>query len=159
MSAAPDEFTDPPPAMNGVRQLVDEAVRLRRALVRRTGLTDTELDTLEHLIDGVSTPSELARRLEVSTAASTGIVDRLERRGHVERRPHPTDRRRLEVHVTAEGRAELLRHLAPGLRALAELDAGLTPAERTVVVRYLSGVRDVFAREAARSPAGGNQDR
>ncbi|GLY94610.1 MarR family transcriptional regulator [Actinoplanes sp. NBRC 103695] len=153
-----DEFTDPPPAMSAVRQLVDEAVRLRRTLTRRTGLSETELDTLEHLIDGVSTPSELARRLEVSTAASTGIVDRLERRGHVERRPHPTDRRRLEVHVTAGGRAELLRQLSPGLRSLADLEADLTAPELAVVVRYLEGVRDVFAREATRSPAGGNQD-
>jgi DNA-binding MarR family transcriptional regulator len=153
-----DEFTDPPPAMSAVRQLVDEAVRLRRNLARRTGLSETELDTLEHLIDGVSAPSELARLLEVSTAAATGIVDRLERRGHVERRPHPTDRRRLEVHVTDGGRAELLRQLGPGLRSLADLEADLAAPELAVIVRYLTGVRDVFAREATRSPAGGNQD-
>ena len=72
------------------------------------------------------------------------MVDRLERRGHVERRKHPTDRRRLEVHVTEAGRAELLRHLRPMIRALADLDRTLTADERAAAVRYLNGARVAF---------------
>jgi DNA-binding MarR family transcriptional regulator len=130
--------------MDAVRALMAEVSHGRRALSRRSGLTDTELVALEHLVQFPSTPGELARLLEVSSAASTGVVDRLERRGHVERRKHPTDRRRLEVHVTAEGRAELLRHLKPGLDALRDLETTMTPAELDIVVRYLHGARAAF---------------
>jgi DNA-binding MarR family transcriptional regulator len=119
-------------------------VRLRHALVRRSGLSQTELVALEHLVAAPSTPGDLARLLEVSTAASTGVVDRLERRGHVERRPHPQDRRRTEVHMTEGGREEILGHLMPMLVALRELDAGLDDAERAVVERYLRGARAAF---------------
>jgi DNA-binding MarR family transcriptional regulator len=35
----------------------------------------------------------------------TGVLDRLERRGLVERRPNPADRRSIAVHLTGEGRA------------------------------------------------------
>ncbi|KUL21485.1 MarR family transcriptional regulator [Actinoplanes awajinensis] len=130
--------------MTAVRALVTEAVALRRTLSRRSGLTETELDALDHLVESPSTPSELARLLDVSTAASTGVVDRLERRGHVERRKHPTDRRRLEIHVTDHGRAELLRYLTPMLHALTELDQRMSPDERATVIRFLTGAQAAF---------------
>ena len=37
------------------------------------------------------------------------------------------------------GRAEVVGHLLPMFRALAELDAGLSAEEREVVTRYLRG--------------------
>jgi DNA-binding MarR family transcriptional regulator len=135
--------------MNAVRALVTEAVAVRRTLSRRSGLSETELDALEHLVESPSTPSELARLLDISTAASTGVVDRLERRGHVERRKHPSDRRRLEVHVTDGGRAELLRHLSPMLAALAELDRRMSRDERDAVIRFLDGAQAAFRTVAA----------
>ena len=137
---------DVPQTVTAVRDLVSESGRLRHALVRGSGLSETELVALEHLVEAPSAPSELARLLEVSTAASTGIVDRLERRGHVERRPHPDDRRRTTVHVTDEGRAEILGHLRPMLVALQELDAGLSATERDVVLRFLAGAQAAFAQ-------------
>jgi DNA-binding MarR family transcriptional regulator len=52
------------------------------------------------------TPSEVARRMTipVTTATLTGILDTLERNGYIERKRHPTDRRRVNLHLTAEGR-------------------------------------------------------
>jgi len=130
--------------MQAVRDLVTESLRLRHAVVRRSGLGETELLALEHLVEAPCGPGELARLLEVSTAASTGIVDRLERRGHVQRRPHAEDRRRTEVHVTDEGRAEILSHLRPMLLALGELDASLDADERDVVEHFLRGAVAAF---------------
>src|SRR5262245_3239520 len=120
------EFDDPPETMTAVQHLVIASLHLRRAVMRRTGLTATEFDALEHLVETPSAPSELARLLDVTTAASTGVVDRLERRGHIERRPHPQDRRRTEVHITGSGREEMTTHLRPMLLALQALDDGMT---------------------------------
>jgi DNA-binding MarR family transcriptional regulator len=142
----PDGFSEPSETMVAMRALVAEAVRLRHTLSRRAGLSDTELTALEHLVDTASTPTELARLLNVTTAASTGVVDRLERRGHVERRRHPTDRRRVEVHVTPEGRADLLTQLQPMLHGLTVLDETLSAAEQAAVIRYLDGARAAFAQ-------------
>jgi DNA-binding MarR family transcriptional regulator len=46
---------------------------------------------------------KLADALDVSVASTTGIVDRMEQRGLVERRHNPDDRRVVLVHPTAVG--------------------------------------------------------
>lgn len=53
--------------------------------------------------DGI-TASELGKRTELDSATMTGIVDRLEAAGLVERRGHPADRRSIEIHLTKRGR-------------------------------------------------------
>lgn len=142
-------MTTPPQARSAaalLRDLVESAVRVRHLVARRAGLGESELVTLEHLADGPVGPAELARRLAVSTAASTGIVDRLAARGHVERRPHDVDRRRTEVHLTGSGRDEVTGHLMPMFVGLRELEASFTPEELAVVRRYLNGAIDAFER-------------
>ncbi len=131
-------------ALTALRVLVDTGSRVRHTVARRAGLSDTDLATLEHLTRQSLGPAEVARRLEVSTAAVTGIVDRLEARGHVQRRPHADDRRRTDVHLTDSGREELLGHLLPMFRALQELDARFDDGERAVVERYLRGATEAF---------------
>lgn len=132
--------------MEVVRDLTTAAGDLRHAVQRRSGLSETELVALQHLADTAYGPADLARLLDVSTAASTGIVDRLERRGHVVRRPHAVDRRRTEVHLTDSGRDEILQLLMPMLVALRSLDEDFDEAEHEVVRRYLRGATAAFAR-------------
>lgn len=122
-----------------LRALLAEGARLRHVVARRAGLSATEMAALEHLSREPLGPSEVARRLDVSTAASTGIVDRLVARGHAERRSHPDDRRRTEVFVSPSGRQEVTGHLMPMFLALDRLDRSFTPDERAVVERYLRG--------------------
>ncbi|WP_244931935.1 MarR family transcriptional regulator [Nocardioides sp. W7] len=129
-----------------LRTLIEAAARIRHVIARRAGLGETELVTLEHLADNSVGPAELARRLTVSTAASTGIVDRLEARGHVERRPHAHDRRRTEVHLTDSGRAEVVGHLMPMFLALRDLETQFTAEELEVVQRYLRGATAAVER-------------
>ncbi len=49
--------------------------------------------------------SEIAQRMGHSTAASTGLVDRLEKLGHVRRAHGKEDRRKILVQITASGAA------------------------------------------------------
>ncbi|HJW89718.1 MAG TPA: MarR family transcriptional regulator [Anaerolineales bacterium] len=49
-------------------------------------------------------PSEIASRLITSRATVTSLLDSLERRRYVRRRPHPTDRRMLLIEPTKKGR-------------------------------------------------------
>lgn len=109
------------------------------AVARGAGLSTTELHSLRHLIRGPLGPVELAKLLGVTSAASSGVVDRLTSRGHAERRSHPADGRRTEVVITESGRAEVLERLRPMFEALAVLDATLSDEEREVVERYLRG--------------------
>ena len=120
-----------------LRDVVNVAAQVRPAVAARAGLSTNELWALEHLFTQPLGTGEVGRRLLVTSAATTQIIDRLAQRGHVEREPHPTDRRRTLVRLTDSGRSEVLEHLMPMFRALAQMDAELDETEREVVDRYL----------------------
>lgn len=120
-------------------RLLDVGSAAPVAVARRASLSTSELHALRHLSTQPMGPAALARALGVTTAAASGVIDRLESHGHAERRPHSVDGRRTEAHLTQSGRAEAIGHLAPMFAALAALDASLTEEERAVVDRYLDG--------------------
>jgi DNA-binding MarR family transcriptional regulator len=124
-----------------IMELTDVSGLLPHALARRTGLSESELHSLRHLIAGPLGPNDLARTLGVTSAASSGIVDRLEARGHVSRQPHPTDKRRTVVVISDSGRSEVLAEMRPMFEALVAADARLGDEERPVVEAY---VRDII---------------
>ncbi|MCT7351882.1 MarR family transcriptional regulator [Streptomyces sp. 15-116A] len=74
----------------------------------------------------------LAQRLKCEPSNVTGIVDRLEARGLVERRPDPSDRRVKVAVATEEGR-RVARSLQESLRFAREPLAGLSEAERVAL--------------------------
>jgi DNA-binding MarR family transcriptional regulator len=132
------------PSLLALRELVATSERVNRVVARRAGLSESELVTLSHLSRERIGPAEVARRLDVSTAAATGIVDRLVSRGHVERRPHAGDRRRTELVITDSGRQEVVHHLLPMFGVLDRLDRSFSEDEREVVARYLRGATAAF---------------
>lgn len=135
-----------PPTLLALRELLAAGGRVNHVVSRRAGLSESELVALEHLSREQIGPAEVARRLEVSTAAATGIVDRLVARGHVERRPHDLDRRRTELHITDSGREEIIGHLMPMFAALHRHDSSFSEEEKAVVRRYLRGATEAFGR-------------
>ncbi|MGW1671679.1 MarR family winged helix-turn-helix transcriptional regulator [Streptomyces sp. NPDC002324] len=74
----------------------------------------------------------LAQKLRCEPSNVTGIVDRLEARGLVERRPDPGDRRVKLAAATAEGR-RVAGSLRDSLDFAREPLAGLSSAEREVL--------------------------
>src|SRR6478735_732863 len=155
MGGPASEFTDgwqQTGSLLALRELIETGGRLRQVIARRAGLSESDLVAMEHLMREPLGPAELARLLNVTTAASTGLVDRLVQRGHVERQPHEQDRRRTQVEVTESGREDVLAHLLPMFVALDRLDGSFTAEERAVVERYLRGAIAVFEDlEAQRS--------
>src|ERR687898_1176915 len=133
-----------------LRVQVGEVLAFAAAMARRTGLGLSEMAALEHLQhshEGL-TPTELGRRLSLSSGAITALVDRLERTGHVERRPNPADRRSSVVLPVPEGLEEAGRHLVPVASELLEKTAELTEEERVVVGKYLEVATAIFRRHA-----------
>jgi len=79
---------------------------------------------------GPATPSELAKREQISPQSMGATLAALEARGLVERRPDPRDGRRAVLSVTAAGRDVLLDKRNARAEQLARaLAAGFTPAE------------------------------
>jgi DNA-binding MarR family transcriptional regulator len=125
--------------LTSLRTLTRLAEQVAPAVARRASLTHNELRALEHLMDQPMGPGELGRVLGVSSAAASGIIDRLEARGHAQRASHASDKRRTSVTISPSGRTEVVGYLMPMFRELAALDASLSDSERAVVDRFLEG--------------------
>ena len=67
----PPDGWDASATLMALRELVTTGARVNHVVARRAGISDTELVTLEHLSREQIGPAEVARRLEVSTAAAT----------------------------------------------------------------------------------------
>nr|WP_298741652.1 MarR family transcriptional regulator [uncultured Microbacterium sp.] len=82
-------------------------------------------------------PQDIARHLAISTASTTKLLDRLSASGHVERRPHPSDRRARIVVVTDVARADFYRHFGELLGRMRQGMAAYTDDELRAIVRFL----------------------
>lgn len=79
----------------------------------------------------------LARTIAQDTSTTAGVVDRLEARGLLQRRPAPGDRRVRQLTLTPDG-ASLLEQLVPAmLRAQQHILAPLSPAQRKTFLHLL----------------------
>jgi DNA-binding MarR family transcriptional regulator len=75
------------------------------------------------------TSRELTRELLVTAGNVTGLVDRLEARGLVERRPVPEDRRAMRVALTGRGRRVARRAIPRHRRDVESLLSPLPPRD------------------------------
>ena len=130
--------------LDALDELIRAAASVEPAVARRAGLSTSELQALRYLVDGSRGPVELSHLLGVTSAASSGVVDRRAARGHVRRRPHPADGRRTQVEITGSGRQALDSLLEPMQARLTDVDASLGEDERAAVGRYLTRVTEVL---------------
>ncbi len=86
------------------------------------------------------TPADLAERVGVTRATITGLLDGLERAGLSRRTPHTSDRRRLVVRLTPQGRKLLDRVLPSHYARIGAVMAGLTSADRTSLLAQLDKI-------------------
>lgn len=139
--------------MNGVLDALRQFQLAQAAAFRRAGdalgISDTALNTLRTLIAtgggaGLAM-KDLAQEVGVSPAVLTGLVDRLEEKGWVERRLSTTDRRVTEIVPTVDDDSpvgRVLRALDEPLRKVANSIGDNT----ATVVRRLTGAMETELR-------------
>ncbi|WJL94684.1 MarR family transcriptional regulator [Microbacterium sp. ET2] len=93
---------------------------------------------------GPSTQQALATALKVSPRNVTGLVDALEASGHVERAPHPTDRRATLVTLTGLGLDVMQQMVAQREQMADDLVAELAPAEEAALAAGLKKLADRY---------------
>lgn len=114
-------------------------------VVRDSDLTPGQMHAIEIVgHEGSLRMKELAEKLGVTTGTLTVAVDRLEKKGLLERKPHETDRRSYRVVLTAAGAVHFARHHEFHLKLTEELVAGLTPEELAGFEAVLNKVLKTF---------------
>ena len=110
------------------------------ALIAELDISITQMKTLHVLADGGSEVSvkELSDRLGLSLPGASRIVDALMRRGWLERREDPDDRRMKRIGITDAGREIIERIETARLVGLEQYADSLTPEQRTRLSAALS---------------------
>jgi len=91
---------------------------------------------LQHLQQEPLSQRELAASLGYDPSSITGLADKLEERGLVERRVDPDDRRVKKLVLSPAGRA-LMEEMAAGMRRGNPLTTHLSPNEQAQLARLL----------------------
>ena len=140
--------------------LISDAARLMRTVfdrrVRRLGLTRAQWLVLArlHRHPGAS-QSELADMMEVEKASAGRMVDRLERKGWVERRADPVDRRVNRLYLTIDAENISQRRQAVAERTVGDALSDLSAAQAVQLADLLSTVKSrLVTLVATPEPAG-----
>jgi DNA-binding MarR family transcriptional regulator len=134
---------------NGLAHALRPAVmrlarRLRQMQDESLGLNPNQLSALAVLLNsGDQLMGELAAQEKVRPPSMTRIVNSLEARGFVARRPDPRDHRQCLVSLTESGRQVLLANRRRRDQWLAVRIAALDTAEREVLRRAVAVLEKV----------------
>ena len=123
-------------------------IRFER-LFRQHGLTPAQYNILR-ILRGEGKPLpilEIAGRTITVVPGITGLIDRLEKRGWVQRERSTEDRRVIFVRITDDATALLATLDGPVLALHDEVARGLTAAELKELTRLLEKIREACAGE------------
>jgi DNA-binding MarR family transcriptional regulator len=131
--------------LRAVRQLMRKQLD---AMIAQGGLTGPQQAAMGALVnaDGLSL-KELSKELGLAHSTVSGIVDRLEKRGMVERKTDGEDRRVSRIVPTRQVR-QFVKETMPELERhpLADALAEATEAERQTVARGIATLRRLLER-------------
>jgi DNA-binding MarR family transcriptional regulator len=120
------------------------------AVADRLGLNRTDLRCLDWLFDGPKTAGQLAAAIGLSSAATTTLLDRLERRGLVRRVRDVVDRRKVLVEMTRDGRRQTDAFYAPLAQAGAHMLERFTDDQLSAMRDLLEAATELIERHRAR---------
>ena len=135
--------------LRAIQALSDAMDRMHSGMKGDMDMNATDIAALRMLImreqrGQVVSPHELADHLRISTASTTKLLDRLTASGHIERRPHPHDRRARVVVLTQASRDDFYRHFGERLRAMRGVAETYEQNELEIVARFMGELGDAL---------------
>lgn len=127
------------------------SVLLSQAIADRVGVVPSDLEAMDLLRQTGPVPAgRLAEMTGLTTAAVTGLLDRLERRGWARREPDPNDRRRVIVRPLLENAERELEPFYAGIgQATANLIASYAEPEVALLLDFLVRSNAIVAEQIA----------
>ncbi|MDD5097121.1 MAG: MarR family transcriptional regulator [Candidatus Omnitrophica bacterium] len=125
-------------------------IRRQNNEVYKDKITLPQIVILEFLYrQGASKMTDLAKYMKVSTAASTGIVERLVRQGYVQRAYDHDDRRIVRIQLNAKGTSILKKIVQQRTQSVTKIFNQISAQDRAEYLRILMQVKDILDKEEA----------
>lgn len=135
--------------LEAIIYLYTESRRLTKEQAARVGLTGPQLSVTKMLEElGDLSLSELSERIRAQNSTVTGIVDRMEREGLVDRKRSAEDRRVVHIRLTDKG-LKLARSMSfePFKIFRSSFENALTPQELQTLLQLLDKLATYVRRE------------
>lgn len=140
---------EPATIVLSLQRATHRVVALLDGAAKEGGVSPVEMNMLANLRTGEDwTVSQVGRAAGLRPSTATGVLDRLETHGFLERRPNPTDRRSVTVALTKDGE-RVAQKLLSAMQVVDDQIRANTPDAS------LSGYHEVIGAIGALSPAGG----
>src|SRR5262249_7092242 len=121
-----------------------------QAIAKRVGVNSSDLECLDLIIlNGPSTAGDIARRTGLTSGAVTGLIDRLERLGLVERIDDPHHRRKVLVRGREDRIAPLSALFSPLEKPMHGLLDGYNRDELRVLLEFFERAGEVMLARIA----------
>lgn len=134
-----------------LRQVGAQDAPLQQAIAQRAGMNTTDLDCLSIISMAVAlTAGRLAELTGLTSGAITGVIDRLEKSGYVQRTQDKDDRRRVFVRAVEEKLREVDMLYQPLQRALDEAVSDYNNEQLALIADFLARLNPVVEGEITR---------
>lgn len=134
------------PIFVSLKEEVNPATHQARSHPDVNDLTFTQLRILLAIEYGKDQVGKLARSAHVAQPAMSKIVDHLIRLGFARRDPHPTDRRRITLSLTAKGSAMTRRIRLKAAEKYVGAVRKLSPSDRQKLIDGVAVILDVIEK-------------
>jgi DNA-binding MarR family transcriptional regulator len=134
--------------LRSLRRVNIQGSFLGQTVAVRFGLSESDIETLEELLDmGATTAGKLSEITGLTSGAVTRVIDRLEQAGYVRRVADPADRRRVIVEVVPEKVANIRVTLDQVSDASANEIRDYTDEQLELIADFLSRMESVTREE------------
>lgn len=150
----------PPPLVRLLQEFTLEANRYVDSAGARKDMHRTDLNALAVIMkfaasNQIVTPGVLRRELNLSSPATTALIDRLHSSGHVVREREGADRRQVQLRMTPKAYRDGSAMFLPLARHMGAAMARFTPEELEIATRFVTAMTEAAisaAQEAAQEP-------
>ena len=121
-----------------------------QTIARQAGINSSDMECLDLIImSGPSSAGEIGRRTGLSSGAVTGLIDRLEKLGLVERVADPNDRRKVLVRVREDRIGPIASQFTPLETRMQALLAGFGREELSTLLDFTERSSEILLERVA----------
>lgn len=137
--------------VNAVRGIGVDGQQVADAFAHSNGLNSTDMRALPLIMEAETrgeplTAGQLSRLLGTSTGATTAVIDRLERIGHIHRSRSEQDRRKVTLHFDALARQLAVAYFGPLGALTSEVMDRYTESELETIHSFLNDMRQAYTK-------------
>ena len=149
--------------VDALRGLSLDGQRVADAFAHAHGLNATDMRALVLIMEAeirreALTAGQLSARLGTSSGATTAVIDRLERIGHIHRNRTHADRRKVTLHFEPLAMQLAGAYFGPLGAMNDEVMARYTEDELRTILGFMQAIRETYSRYLARLSPDGNPE-